>query len=90
MTNHEQLLELHKSGGWVCSTDIEFMRDHRKRYSELAHKGYVFDSKPCDMHNHSSRLFMRRLTRTPERKEVFKQSFLDSKERERAYQKLEI
>ena len=62
MTHHQTLLELHKSGEWVCSARIEFMRDHRKRYSELRQKGYIFDSRKCTMgHNHSSGLFMRRL-----------------------------
>lgn len=67
-THHKQLLELHKNGEWICSTTIEYMRDHRKRYSELSQKGYVFESVPCDMKcgkQHSSRLFMRRLEGRP-------------------------
>lgn len=67
-THHKQLLELHKNGDWVCSTIIEYMRDHRKRYSELSQKGYTFEAKPCNKQcgtQHSSRLFMRRLESKP-------------------------
>lgn len=67
-THHNQLLELHKNGDWVCSTKIEYMRDHRKRYSELSASGYKFQSEPCDGRcntKHSSRLFMRRLVDKP-------------------------
>jgi len=67
-THHNQLIELHKNGEWVCSTTIEYMRDHRKRYSELATKGYTFDAIPCSGvcgKKHSSRLFMRRLKSKP-------------------------
>ena len=69
-THHKQLIELHKSGDWVCSTTIEYMRDHRKRYSELSAKGFVFEAMPCDGRcdtKHSSRLFMRRLKEKPMR-----------------------
>lgn len=65
---HKQLLELHDKKEWVCSTTIEYMRDHRKRYSELSQKGYTFEAKPCDMNcgtSHSSRLFMRKLLSNP-------------------------
>ena len=64
MTHHQTLLELHKSGEWVCSARIEFMRDQRKRISELNHRGYTFEATPCDGRcgvRHHSRLYMRRL-----------------------------
>ncbi len=59
-----KLIELHKTGDWVCSTEIEYMRDHRKRYSELVAKGFTFEAEPCNTvcgKNHSSKVFMRRL-----------------------------
>ena len=68
MTNHQTLLELHRFGQWICSTNVEYMRDHRKRYSELSKEGYVFEALPCDGRcgkNHASRVFMRRLVVNP-------------------------
>lgn len=67
-THHKQLLELHKNGEWICSTTIEYMRDHRKRYSELMAKGFLFNSMPCDGrcgNKHNARIFMRKLNGTP-------------------------
>lgn len=67
-SHHQQLIELHKNGNWICSTTIEYMRDHRKRYSELSAKGFIFEATPCDGRcdkQHSSRLFMRRLMQKP-------------------------
>ena len=67
-THHQRLLELHKDGSWVCSGEIEYIRDHRKRYSELKGKGYVFQSEPCNGFcgtKHTSRIFMRRLVERP-------------------------
>ena len=63
----QQILNLHKDDRWVCSTELEFMRDHRKRYSELSKAGYVFEARKCDIkgHVHTSPLFMRRLVATP-------------------------
>ncbi len=66
----QKLIDLHQTGEWVCSTEIEYMRDHRKRYSELTSKGYVFEAEPCDGKNfcgvlHSSKVFMRRLKNKP-------------------------
>lgn len=66
-THHQQLLELHKKGNWVCSTSIEYIRDHRKRYSELSTKGFVFEGEPCDGFcgtKHTSKVFMRRLVQS--------------------------
>ena len=64
----EKILELHRGGEWVCSTAYEFIRDHRKRISELnlgylKKKGYVLRAIPCDGRcgkTHSSQLVMRR------------------------------
>lgn len=64
---HRQILNLHQNHEWVCSTAIEFIRDQRKRISELNHMGYTFEAKPCDGRcgkKHNSRLYMRRLKPT--------------------------
>ena len=67
-------MELFRDGNWHCSTEIEFMRDFRKRCSELnrAHheeKGVeMFDSMPCDKRcgqNHESNIHMYRLKEKP-------------------------
>lgn len=61
---HEELLKIHRDLNWHCSTEYEYMRDHRKRLSELrehlAEKGYFFNGKRCTMHNHKGNIFMRR------------------------------
>ena len=64
-----KLIELHEDGTWKCSTAVEYMRDARKRYSELSKMGYVFEKLPCDGrcgHSHNSGLLMRRLVNIPE------------------------
>ena|SRR3990167_10210255 len=66
---HQKILELHDDGGWHCSTEIEYIRDQRKRVSELRQMGYVFEKLSCDSrcgHSHNSGLLMRRLVKTPE------------------------
>lgn len=65
---HKKILEIHSNREWHCSTEIEYIRDQRKRISELNAGGYTFDSRPCDRRCgriHSSRLYMRRLTDAP-------------------------
>jgi len=42
------LVELYQDGEWKCSTAIQFVRDFRKRISELNTEGYIFESKKCD------------------------------------------
>ena len=70
MTQHEQIIEIHSDGRWHCSTEIEFMRDQRKRISELNLESFkktgqpLLEAKPCNGScgkKHNSRLFMRRL-----------------------------
>jgi len=51
-TDHQRILEWIKNGDWRCSTELDFMRDARKRMSEL-NKGYSKDNPriegiPCD------------------------------------------
>ena len=61
------LIELHEDGKWVCSTAVEYMRDARKRYSELSRMGFVFKKEKCKQygHSHNSGLLMRRLVEWP-------------------------
>lgn len=67
----ERILEIHRDLGWHCSTEYEYIRDHRKRISELNNgylkeKGYHLIGRQCDGRcgkNHSSTLFMRRAIR---------------------------
>ena len=64
----EEILKLHRGGEWICSTAYEYIRDHRKRISELnegylKERGYQLVGKRCDGRcgkKHSSTLFMRR------------------------------
>lgn len=65
---HERILAIHADGDWHCSTEIEFIRDQRKRISELNHGGYTFESMKCNIcapHKHNSNLKMRRLVTNP-------------------------
>lgn len=71
----EKILEIHRDKQYHCSTEYEFIRDHRKRISELNEgylkdKGFKLVGKPCDNRcgkNHSSSLFMRRAERITEK-----------------------
>lgn len=78
-THHEQLLAIHRDMQWHCSTEYEYMRDHRKRLSELnlgylLEKGYQLVAKKCDGRcgkKHNSMVAMRRAEKiaapTPEK-----------------------
>ena len=70
---HEAILALHRDKQFHCSTEYEYIRDHRKRVSELNNdgkngepigylyeKGWILKGVPCTMHNHKGNLFMRR------------------------------
>lgn len=70
---HKRILDLHSDGEWHCSTQIEYIRDQRKRISELNAGGYTFEAMKCNIckpHKHNSNLLMRRLLskHTPEPK----------------------
>jgi hypothetical protein len=65
---HNKILELHRDMKWHCSTEYEFMRDHRKRISELnegylKEKGFELVGIRCTLHNHKGGVFMRRAER---------------------------
>lgn len=66
----QYIYSLYKSGNWICSTKIEFVRDHRKRISEMREMGFNFESKKCDGIcgvNHTSNIHTYRLIDTPKR-----------------------
>jgi len=69
----EKILEIHRDMQWHCSTSYEFIRDHRKRISELnlgylKEKGYYLHAVKCDGRcgkTHNSMVAMRRAERIP-------------------------
>lgn len=80
-TQHEQILALHRDMAWHCSTEYEYIRDHRKRISELnlgylLEKGYVLRAEKCDgspkgcKGNHNSMVAMRRAEKIPAPKPI--------------------
>lgn len=66
-THHIKILKLLNDKKWHCSLEIQklYIRDDRKRISELNKSGYLIIGEPCDIHIHDSRLFMRKLIRKP-------------------------
>lgn len=54
---------------WHCMASAEFfMKDDRKRISELNQRGYEIEGTKCDGRcgvKHSARVFMRRIVRVP-------------------------
>lgn len=64
----ERILEVLRDKQWHCSSEWPYIKDDRKRISELnegymREKGYEIVGKPCDGRcgkTHPSRLFMRR------------------------------
>lgn len=77
-----RIYEIHKDGEWHCSTEIEYIRDHRKRVSEMNRdnrdrKGDdLFESERCDgspkscKGKHISPVYMRRLKVKPRTQHV--------------------
>jgi len=64
----QRIFELYESGEWVCSTAIFFIRDFRKRISEMNREGFVFQSMKCDGRcgsAHNSNVHMYRLVEKP-------------------------
>ena len=71
-----KIYDLHSIGDWVCSTRYEFIRDHRKRISEMnrmnrLEKGVdLFEAERCDKScgvQHKANVFMRRLKVVPKK-----------------------
>lgn len=69
-SHHSKIINLLEDKKWHCGTEITklFIKDDRKRISELNHSGYLIVGEPCDLHVHSSRIFMRKLFRKPKLK----------------------
>jgi len=64
ITDHKRIFEWLADGEWHCGTELSYMKDDRKRISELRQKGYLIEGIPCDGRcgvRHHSRLYMRRL-----------------------------
>lgn len=63
----EAIVSLLRSGEWVCIYNEIKMKDDRARLSAIRRKlapiGYEVQSKPCTIHNHTSRILMRRITK---------------------------
>lgn len=64
------LIDLYKDGGWKFSTAIQFVRDFRKRFSELRTQGYDIQSMVCDKRcgvNHTANIHMYRIADVPKK-----------------------
>ena len=73
----QKIHNLYKDGEWHCSSEIQFIRDFRKRISEMNESGYQFDSIACDRRcgiKHNSNIHMYRLIDEPKvKKQVVEQ-----------------
>ena len=65
MTDHQKILDWLSDKNWHCSIELDFMRDARKRISELLKRGYPIEGMPCNgrcsVVHKSKTLKMRRL-----------------------------
>lgn len=67
----KKIIEHLADGEWHCMASPKFfIKDDRKRISELNDKGYVIIGQPCDIRGkcglkHTSNVFMRRLEGKP-------------------------
>ena len=52
-------------GEYHCPTNELFMKDDRKRFSELRRKGFEFESPLCNLHSHTPKVVMRRVLQWP-------------------------
>lgn len=69
MSQLTQIIELLSDGRYHCPTNELFMKDDRRRFSDLREKGFEFHSPKCDLgHNHNSGVVMRKITKWPEEK----------------------
>src|SRR3990167_6743898 len=61
-----QILNMLADGKFHCPTIELFMKDDRRRFTDLRQMGYIFDSPRCNMgHNHNSGVVMRKLVSAP-------------------------
>lgn len=72
--NHKKILDYLADGKWHCMANAHFyMKDDRKRISELNAMGYAIEGTKCDKRcgvAHSSNIFMRRLLEAPTKPQV--------------------
>ena len=69
------IVEKLRSKDWVCSSEFGYIKDDRRRITDLnrgymLEKGYEIIGKPCDGRcgkNHSSGLFMRKAVKLGEK-----------------------
>jgi hypothetical protein len=66
-SHHTKILNLLDDNNWHCGNEITnlYIKDDRKRISELNKAGYKIVGEPCDMHKHTSRVYKRRLIKAP-------------------------
>ncbi len=72
--SQQKIVDYLAGGEWKCmATPTLFIKDDRKRISELNAKGLLIEGKKCDGRcgiNHSGHIFMRRLAVAPKKQEV--------------------
>lgn len=73
-SHHQKILNLLKDRKWHCGLEINRLqiKDDRKRINELNKSGYLILGEVCNLHVHNSRIFMRKLIRTPKWKKLVK------------------
>ena len=66
----QRIVDFLADGAWHCMANEFFMKDDRKRISEINRiEGYKIIGLKCDKRckkNHSSRIHMRKMTKRPE------------------------
>ena len=72
--SQQKIVDYLESGEWKCMANAQFfMKDDRKRISELNQKGYKIIGMPCDKRcgvNHASSVLMRQMIERPQEKET--------------------
>ena len=65
----QKIVDVLRDFEWHCVFGELVMKDDRKRISEirpkLQEKGYDIESQSCNLHDHKSRIFMRRIKKLP-------------------------
>lgn len=64
--NEAEIVDLMRDYNWHCPTLETQQKDDRARITTIRRKlrtvGYDIESRPCTIHNHTSRILMRRIT----------------------------
>lgn len=63
-----KILNLLEDYQWHCGNEITqlYIKDDRKRISELNKAGYKIIGEPCNLHTHNARVYMRKLISGPD------------------------